>query len=92
MSGYLHLIVPEADFQLLEGANCQTEYRFNTGTARHIFCSRCGVKSYYVPRSNPDGFSVNFRCLKLPQGVRVKRESFDGQNWEDNAASLEHLA
>ena len=63
MSGYLHLIVPRSRFHLLQGADALTEYKFNTGTARHLFCGRCGVKSFYVPRSNPDGYSVNVRCL-----------------------------
>ncbi|TLZ35760.1 MAG: GFA family protein [Gammaproteobacteria bacterium] len=63
MSGYLHLIVPRARFRLLRGADALSEYTFNTGTARHLFCRRCGVKSFYVPRSNPEGYSVNVRCL-----------------------------
>ena len=44
MSGFLHLIVPRARFHLLSGADVLSEYRFNTGTARHLFCRRCGVK------------------------------------------------
>ena len=40
-----------------------TNYQFNTNIARHLFCSVCGIKSFYVPRSHPDGFSVNARCL-----------------------------
>ena len=61
MSGFLHLIVPAARFRLLRGKEELSEYRFNTGTAQHLFCRRCGVKSFYVPRSNPDGYSVNLR-------------------------------
>ncbi len=61
--GYLHLIVPKSRFRLLQGEDVLTTYTFNTGVARHIFCSVCGVKSFYVPRSHPDGYSVNARCL-----------------------------
>ena len=64
MTGYLHLIVPRTRFRLLRGAESLVEYRFHTGTARHLFCRHCGVKSFYVPRSNPDGYSVNLRCLE----------------------------
>ena len=42
-SGYLHLIVPKAQFTLVSGAESLTAYRFNTGTAQHLFCAVCGV-------------------------------------------------
>lgn len=92
MSGYIHLIVPASDFRLLSGQSHLTEYRFNTGVARHLFCSNCGIKSFYVPRSNPDGYSVNVNCLELPQEVELTIDDFDGQNWEQNAGALEHLS
>ena len=84
MSGYQHLIVPRARFRLIQGADSLTEYRFNTGTARHLFCRHCGVKSFYVPRSNPDGYSVNVRCLDPATIERIEVESFDDG---DRAAS-----
>ena len=84
MSGYLHLIVPAARFHLLRGAEFLSEYRFNTGTARHLFCRRCGVKSFYVPRSNPDGYSVNLRCLERATIEHVDVEPFDD---DDRAAA-----
>jgi hypothetical protein len=77
MSGYQHLIVPRARFRLVRGADSLTEYRFNTGTARHLFCRRCGVKSFYVPRSNPDGYSVNVRCLDPATVAHLEVELFD---------------
>jgi hypothetical protein len=81
-SGYLHLIVPKSRFRLLQGQDALTTYTFNTGTARHLFCSKCGIKSFYVPRSHPDGYSVNARCLD-PQSVEAMDiEPFDGRDWE----------
>ncbi|HEY2273894.1 MAG TPA: GFA family protein [Steroidobacteraceae bacterium] len=77
MSGYQHLIVPRTRFRLLTGADSLTEYRFNTGTARHLFCRHCGVKSFYVPRSNPDGYSVNVRCLDPATIENLEVELFD---------------
>lgn len=91
-SGYIHLIVPANDFRLILGADQLSEYRFNTGTARHLFCSQCGIKSFYVPRSHPEGFSVNVNCLDLPGEVVITVEEFDGQNWELNAGALVHLS
>jgi len=84
MSGYLHLIVPRARLRLLRGAEALSEYRFNTGTARHLFCRHCGVKSFYVPRSNPDGYSVNARCLDAATIEQLDIEPFDDN---DRAAS-----
>ncbi|HWW32953.1 MAG TPA: GFA family protein [Steroidobacteraceae bacterium] len=84
MSGYQHLVIPRSRFRLLKGAESLTEYRFNTGTARHLFCRHCGVKSFYVPRSNPDGYSVNLRCLDPATIEHVEVEIFDDS---DRAAS-----
>jgi len=88
-SGYLHLIVPKDHFRLLSGEDALTEYTFNTGVAKHYFCKRCGIKPFYIPRSNPDGVDVNVNCLDTrPPDIRIVQ--FDGQNWEDNATSLAH--
>ncbi len=88
--GFLHHIVPASRFQLLSGSEILTEYRFNTGKAKHLFCSCCGVKSFYVPRSNPDGYSVNANCVVWPDSVEIIEENFDGRNWEENAHTLKH--
>ena len=91
MSGYLHLIVRENAFRLLTADDALSTYTFNTGVAKHYYCRRCGIKSFYVPRSNPDGVSVNARCLD-PGTVRsISVTDFDGQNWEANAETLRHL-
>jgi hypothetical protein len=92
MTGYLHLIVPASRFRLLRGADQLTTYTFNTGTARHLFCRRCGIKSFYVPRSNPDGYSVNVRCLDHATIEQLEVEPFDGQHWEQSATALAHLS
>ncbi len=88
-AGFLHLIVPLSRFRLLAGEESLTTYTFNTGVAKHTFCSTCGVKPFYTPRSNPDGIDVNVRCLDTrPASLTVI--DFDGQNWEQNADSLAH--
>ena len=92
MTGGLHLIVPKSSFRLLSGEAELSCYTFNTGLAQHYFCQHCGIKSYYVPRSNPDGISVNPRCLD-PSTVRSQTiQKFDGVNWEENADQLRHLS
>jgi hypothetical protein len=92
MTGFLHLIVPASRFRLLSGAEDITEYTFNTGVAKHRFCRACGVKSFYIPRSNPDGVDVNVRCLDEGSVRSVEVEAFDGANWEQHAHSLAHLS
>lgn len=87
-SGFVHLIVEAGDMKLLSGKEDLTEYRFNTGVARHLFCRHCGVKSFYVPRSHPDGYSVNLNCIDLEPGMEVIKRQFDGQHWEENVASI----
>ena len=84
-SGYLHLIVPRSKFKLLKGSENLSVYTFNTGVARHSFCKTCGIKSFYIPRSNPDGYSVNVRCLD-PQPIALTITPFDGRNWEQAGA------
>ena len=81
-SGFLHLIVSAADFTLTAGADALSCYTFNTHTARHLFCSVCGIKSFYVPRSHPEGFSVNVRCLEAGTLTGFTVIPVDGRNWE----------
>ena len=92
MSGFWHLIVPASRFRLLRGREELVEYTFGTAVARHLFCRRCGVKSFYVPRSNPDGFSVNARCLDRATIEAIRVEPFDGQDWDASAGALRHLS
>ncbi len=88
---FLHLIVPAARLRIVRGEDSLSTYQFNTGTAKHLFCRCCGVKSFYVPRSHPDGYSVNVRCI-APGTIRtLTQKMFDGRNWEANAALLRPL-
>jgi hypothetical protein len=91
-TGFVHIIVPESRFRIVKGAERLSEYTFNTRVARHLFCAECGVKSFYRPRSNPDGWSVNARCLDDLDGVQLHVQAFDGLNWEANASTLAHLS
>jgi hypothetical protein len=91
-TGFLHLIVPASKFRLVRGREALASYRFNTGVAEHLFCKVCGGKPYYVPRSNPDGFSVNVRCLDRATVRSVTVKPFDGRNWEASGAGLRHLS
>jgi centromere protein V len=91
-TGYLHLIVPKSRFVLLQGAEHLSSYIFNTGVAKHLFCKVCGVKSFYIPRSNPDGYSVNVRCLDDATIRKITIVAFDGKHWEEHGGELAHLS
>ena len=88
MSGYLHMIVPKNDFHLLSGEDALETYQFNSRVAEHYFCKYCGIKSFYVPRSHPDGISVNTNCLVRDTIESLTVTPFDGENWEKNIHKL----
>lgn len=81
-SGMLGMIVPAERFTLLSGEDCLVEYNFDSGEARHLFCRYCGIKSFYIPRSHPDGVSVNARCLDAGTVEKMNVKPFDGRHWE----------
>jgi hypothetical protein len=87
MTGFLHVMVPHADFELLTGRDALVSYRFGSGAAEHLFCRACGVKSFYQPRSHPDCWSLNAKCFDEPLELRI--EQFDGKNWDQSKAALD---
>ncbi len=80
--GFLHLIVPAERFKLISGREALSTYSFNTHVAKHFFCSTCGVKSFYIPRSHPDGISVNARCIDSGCIESMAVKPFNGLEWE----------
>jgi len=88
-TGFLHLIVPHTDFALERGEDALTWYRFGTGAANHLFCSQCGIKSFYQPRSHPKAWSINWHCLDEGHGLEASILPFDGRNWETAKNNLD---
>ena len=87
MTGFIHIMVPHERFELVSGRDALLDYRFGTGAAQHLFCGRCGIKSFYQPRSHPEAWSVNAHCLDEPLALAL--EQFDGANWEQAKANLD---
>ena len=88
----LHFVVPESQFRLEGKANESLSlYTFNTHTAKHMFCSICGISCFYRPRSNPDGIAITIYCLNgygsANQGFQYVVKDYDGKNWERGFAS-----
>ncbi|MBO1065951.1 MULTISPECIES: GFA family protein [Nostocales] len=86
--GFLHLIVNQNQFTLLQGEDVLKTYIFNTGVAQHKFCGVCGIHSFYIPRSHPDCIDVNVRCLDGNVLRNFEILPFDGANWEENIHKL----
>ena len=84
-SGHVGMVVPRERFKLISGEDCLVEYRFDSGEANHLFCKYCGIKSFYIPRSHPDGISIHIHCLDPGTVEKTDIEKFDGQNWEHNS-------
>lgn len=92
MTGFQHLIVPAQYFRLLSGDDALIQYTFNTGAAKHRFCRNCGIKSFYVPRSHPDGIDVNVRCLDADTIESVSLNVFDDADRDAATAAIAHLS
>ena len=82
--GSLLAFMPKDSFELLSGEGATTAYQFNKHLIHHRFCATCGIKAFYVPRSHPDGFSVNARCIDSATVTGMKIHPVDGRNWEQH--------
>jgi len=78
MQDYEHLFILHDDFKIIKGNEIIAKYSFGTKTAKHLFCKNCGIKSFYQPRSHPDSYSINLRCVEGPPKIR-NVVNFDGK-------------
>lgn len=72
----------DAHFRILSGEDELVLYQFGTHTAKHFFCKHCGVSTFSHPRSAPDKWVVNLRCVDDLDLSQLKIRQFDGRNWE----------
>jgi hypothetical protein len=86
--GFLHLIVPEAQFTLESGQQALVTYLFGTHVARHMFCRLCGIHAFYRPRSHPLSWDINVRCLDDVPLTRWRIKPFDGAHWDEAITEL----
>ncbi len=81
--GSVLVFAPQAGFTLLAGEGAQTEYLFNTGKIRHLFCKTCGIQSF-SHATGPDGtamVAVNVNCLEGvdPRALAASAHAYDGR-------------
>lgn len=90
MRANVHFIVPSKMFELLaDSKEFLTTYTFGTHTAKHTFCKVCGITSFYIPRSNPDGIAITIRCVDPGTLSHVEIKQYDGRNWESSYGQTE---
>ena len=67
--------VHESKFRLISGHDELTEYQFHTKTARHYFCSICGIYPFHRKRVTPDNLGINVHCLDgfEPDGINIRQ-------------------
>ena len=86
--GILHLIVPDARFTLTSGDDALVTYSFGTHISKHMFCRTCGMHPFYRPRSHPESWDVNVRCIDDVPLSHWNIRAFDGANWEASVNSI----
>ena len=63
MRGAVAVSAEMGGLTVLSGAEMLTSYRFNTRSAEHFFCSRCGIYTHHQRRSDTSLYAVNVACL-----------------------------
>jgi hypothetical protein len=64
MRGAVAVSARLADIHFLQGEDALSLYQFNSGEAKHYFCSKCGIYTHHQRRSNPHQFGINVACLE----------------------------
>jgi hypothetical protein len=64
MRGAIAVSVDVGGLSILAGGDALSVYQFNTMSAKHYFCSKCGVYTHHQRRSTPHQFGVNVACLE----------------------------
>jgi len=70
MHDYEHLFIDHNNFTIIKGSELIAKYCFGTKSAEHLFCKICGIKSFYQPRSHPESYSINLRCVDEPPEIK----------------------
>lgn len=73
--------VPLANIKITDGEDSLRLYQFNTQTARHYFCSNCGIYTHHQRRSNPSQYGFNVACLEGINPLKLPDvPTYDGVN------------
>ncbi len=87
-TGYLHIFIDKAAMKLITPWKNLQKYQFNKKFAEHYFCKRCGIKSFYQPRSHPHQWSINARCVENYDFSSTAIRQFNGKKWQANVKQI----
>ena len=77
------------DFIIHKGKELLSLYQFNTQTAKHYFCSKCGIYTHHQRRSNPALYAFNIACLEgVDPFVLSKVPVLDGEDHPSDKANV----
>ena len=79
--GILHLPVEDKNFRILKGKKDLSLYQFGKNQASHWFCTHCGIHPFGRPRTKPNRYTINLRCLESYDDIikNISRKVFNGQ-------------
>ena len=79
-SAIMTMVGPD-DFKIIKGAELLKLYQYHSKTAKHYFCSNCGIYTHHNPRSNPSMYGINVGCLDGVDPLKLENVSInDGEN------------
>ena len=79
--GAIAASIPLSDIKILKGGSFLKLYQFNTKTAKHYFCSNCGIYTHHQRRSNPTQYGFNVACLEGVNPLKIQNvPTNDGVN------------
>jgi len=82
-TGTMLTFVPDAQFELLSGADALSDYQFGRRNIHHLFCKRCGIRSFARGRKPGNGepmVAVNVRCVDDVDLAAIPVKQFDGKS------------
>lgn len=68
----------QLDIQAEEGA--LGLYQFGAKTAKHYFCTRCGIYTFHETARFPGHFRVNLGCIEGIDPIAMEYDLFDGKH------------
>jgi hypothetical protein len=79
--GAIAASVPLDGIKITKGSNILSLYQFNTHTAKHYFCSKCGIYTHHQRRSNPNQYGFNVACMEGVIPLKLNNvPTYDGVN------------
>ena len=79
--GIIMTMVGPEDLKIIKGKDLLKLYQYHTKTAKHYFCSNCGIYTHHNPRSNPKMYGINIACLEGVEPFKLSDVNVnDGKN------------